>query len=684
MIRSTVFPDCEAIDLARARDADTRTLLVPFDRPRRSPPPRLKVVSRRRWAHEVRELVEVMYPYGGLRFCPQGIRLMAYQLEPALAMLRHGVTRVLVADDVGLGKTIEAGLVIRELALGCPLARTLVLCPAALRPQWMRELATQFDLRVVDADAAWLREAARTLPPDVNPWSLPGVYLASMDLIKRPEALHPLEDVRWDLLVVDEAHAAAPGTHRRAAIHALACRAAQVMLLTATPHSGSDAQFASLCSLGSPPTAAPIVLFNRSRAEAALGAAPVRSTVLAVSLSPAELAMHRLLEAYTARVWTESRRRQDAAGELVATLLRKRALSSAASLAISARRRLALMARAAPIPSQLLLPLDEEDVPQDEQPEGVLGARGLNDADADRRALSAIADAADAAAGAEAKVLALVRLLRRAREPAIVFSEYRDTAGRLAACLADAGHRVWLLHGGLTAMERERAIGAFTTGSSLLVATDAASEGLNLHHTCRLVIHFELPWTPSRLEQRCGRVNRIGQSRRVHEIALVGRHTSEQLVLVPLLLRAARARGFARTSLMDHLSESRLAGHVLAGAPLESPALDSASATTSLPGTLDLRDEARMEVRRLELVRRLAVNRLSIRPRHSRRIVSIACEARAGRLSESAAIVLDVQLHTTGGELVERLATVVSFEIAGARWPRQASRLQEQVERLLP
>lgn len=295
----------------------------------------------------------------------------------------------------------------------------------------------------------------------------------------------------------------------------------------------------------------------------------------------------------------------------------------------------------------------------------------------------AIADAADAATGSEAKVLALVRLLRRAREPAIVFSEYRDTAVRLAACLVDAGHRVWLLHGGLTAMERERAIAAFTTGNSLLVATDAASEGLNLHHACRLVIHFELPWTPSRLEQRCGRVNRIGQSRRVHEIALVGRHTSEQLVLAPLLLRAARARGFARTSLMDRLTESRLAGYVLAGAPLDPSALDSPPVAAFQTSTLDLHDEACIEARRLELLRKLTVNGRRCLPRRSGAIVSITGPARAGPSTKSVAIVLDVQLYTTGGELVERLVAVGSFEIARASWPRQASRLRAQVERLL-
>jgi hypothetical protein len=244
------FSDCQALDLEHGSTGAVRTLLVPFDRPRMPPRPRLAAVSRRRWAREVRQVVLASFPYGGLRCCPPAIRLMAYQLEPALAVLRHGATRVLIADGVGLGKTVEAGLVIRELAARDPDARILILCPAALSAQWIREMARLFDVAAVHADASWLRQMARTIPVEVNPWSLSGVHLASIDFVKRPEALRPLEDVRWDLLVVDEAHVATCGSDRRAAVDALAKRSRRVLLLTATPHSGDDDQFRALCALG--------------------------------------------------------------------------------------------------------------------------------------------------------------------------------------------------------------------------------------------------------------------------------------------------------------------------------------------------------------------------------------------------------------------------------------------------
>src|SRR4029450_7456524 len=117
---------------------------------------------------------------------------------------------------------------------------------------------------------------------DMNPWALPGIYVASSDLIKRPEVLRPLEEVSWDALIVDEAHQASLGTARRAAVHAVACRARRLVLLTATPHAGDVAEFDALCRLGAPGGASPaIVLFRRSPATVA-PRTPRRTVLLAV------------------------------------------------------------------------------------------------------------------------------------------------------------------------------------------------------------------------------------------------------------------------------------------------------------------------------------------------------------------------------------------------------------------
>lgn len=597
--RSTAFDDCQTLDLEHGASAVVRTLLLPFDRPRIPARPPLVVVSRRRWAREVCEAVASSFPYGGLRFCPPAIRLMAYQLEPALALLRCGATRVLIADGVGLGKTVEAGLVIRELAMGDRDARVLILCPAPLRAQWAEEMVRLFDVTTVDADARWLRLMARTLPADVNPWSLPAVYVASVDFVKRPEALRPLEDVRWDLLVVDEAHVATCGSDRHAAVAALADRARRLVLLTATPHSGDDDAFRALCALGRAGDD-PLFLFSRDRPDTPLGPSRLRSRVLAVRPGDAERQLHRLLDDYARRLWAISRRPGRRGTGLLATVLSKRALSSPVSLAISLARRRALLAQTDSPPFQIPLPLDDELV-EDEASDAVLRERGLDDPEEEGRVLDTLADTAARAGRAERKLQALLRLLRRLREPVLVFSEFRDSATHLHGALTAAGHDVALLHGGMSDEERRRAAARLVRGEAHLVATDAASEGLNLHRACRIVVHFELPWTPSRLRQRCGRVDRIGQTRPVHEIALVACDTSEHLVLAPLLARAGRVGPLARHPLMERISESHVSAYVLGGVPVTPSPLEP------LPGTarVDLRDEADAEVARLEQLRRL-------------------------------------------------------------------------------
>jgi superfamily II DNA or RNA helicase len=687
VLRTTAFADCAALDLAsHERPGLQRTFLVPFDCPRPAAPPRPVLVSTRTWCQRVSALVADSYPFGGLSCCPPTIRLLPYQLEPALAIFRHGSTRLLIADDVGVGKTVEAGLIIAEVVGGRHGARVLILVPASLKDQWRQELHSLFNLDPIGADADWLLRSSASLPASVNPWSLPGVYLASTDFVKRAEALCPLEDVRWDLLVVDEAHAATPGSHRRAAIHALACRSRLVILLTATPHGGDEAQFEQLCGTGRIDPAEPIVGFRRTRSDVLPLASPVKSRIIRVAISGDERRLHRQLESYTARLWERGTAGADGNPALLATMLRKRALSSAESLMVSLRRRLLLMDAPEAGEVQLWLPLEEEerraidDLPAD----GILGGAGLGDVTEERATIERTLDAAAPAARSESKLRVLLRLLRRVREPAIVFSEYRDTAARLRHVLEAHGHPVIVLDGGMSGNERRAAIGDFNRGGSVLVATDAASEGLNLHHRCRLVIHYELPWTPSRLHQRCGRVNRIGQQRQVHEIALVLDDTAEQLVLTPLIRRDGRAGSFGGGSLVAQLSESRIAARVLGGGP----AVPAPDPPPSLPRnllTLDLREEAAAEAERLELLRRASRHAQPAGDRPP--IVSVAHTGRRARIAVPTLTVLfETTIRERTGGAIEQETIAVTGVATGVRWPRRAgvtgSQLAWLIERI--
>jgi superfamily II DNA or RNA helicase len=654
---STRYLDCWTLRLSPAALAGpARTFLLPFDRPYAVGGHRntTEVVRPRQWLRTLREKAMDVRPFGGLTGAvTSSIDLLPYQLEPALAMRRHGYPRVMIADAVGLGKTIQAGLIVRELSVERESFRALIVTPAGLRDQWAAELGGRFSVRAEVVTSAWLARAVREIPSDVGPWALPGVYLCSFEYLRRPEVLRPLEDVCWDLLVVDEAHAATPGTARLTAVHAVALRSRRVVLLTATPHGGDDEQFRSLCRIGrADERPDPLLIFCRSRAD--IGTPLRRRTVLLpVRPSAAERRMHRLLEGYAASVCAESRASGNGHARLAAIVLRKRALSSAGSLAISCRRRLALLAASHGIrpAEQLWLPLDAQDPVDDLEPDAILGTAGLADAAKERRWLERIVDAADVATSDESKIALLRRLLRRVKEPIIVFTEFRDTLARLETALSDLGRYICRLHGGMPTSERSIALEQFRRGDSLLLATDAAAEGLNLHSRCRTVLHFELPWSPSRLEQRTGRVDRIGQRDTVHEIMLVAADTAERLVLAPLAKRAARARRSVPhpLRLVETLSESRVAAAVMDGAPIDWVPVRLDPDVIHPP--LDLQEYARLEAVRLgELRRGSAVDR--DRRTRSPRVCATLVRAKRGLLPPGLLRIFRLELTASDGRSV--------------------------------
>jgi superfamily II DNA/RNA helicase len=221
-----------------------------------------------------------------------------------------------------------------------------------------------------------------------------------------------------------------------------------------------------------------------------------------------------------------------------------------------------------------------------------------------------LAEAARAAVGHESKLSAIARLLNRVAEPIVIFTEYRDTLLHLGTVLKQPAA---ILHGGLTRAERTAALDQFVSGSRrLLLATDAAGEGLNLHHGCRIVINLELPWNPMRLEQRIGRVDRIGQRRTVHAFHLISRDTSESRVLERLKARIALARhdiGVADPIDDDErtIARSAIDGHL--DQAVDRPVDRLADVVDAERVALDLHAEARAEAGRLRLARALADDR---------------------------------------------------------------------------
>lgn len=252
--------------------------------------------------------------------------------------------------------------------------------------------------------------------------------------------------------------------------------------------------------------------------------------------------MHVLLDRFARAV----RHEHGDAAALALSVLGKRALSSARSLEQSVARRLEVLeARTAGdnvSAVQFPLPLDDGcgELNAADEPPLWSDDLALADSDRERRMLHALRQAARTASASESKIRALRRLLRRISEPALIFTEYRDTLIHLRDRLDGP---VAMIHGGLNRHERAAALAGFSGGGCpILLATDAAGEGLNLHRSCRLVVNLELPWNPVRLEQRIGRVDRIGQRRTVHAIHLIARQTSEPRLLDRLKGRVALAR----------------------------------------------------------------------------------------------------------------------------------------------
>jgi superfamily II DNA or RNA helicase len=668
------FETCQLVTLANRRG--TRHLLTPFDDVEAvATSDRPLLATARRWRRACRALLAADTPPGALRTAASAaIELLPHQLEPALAVLRGVGSRVLLADDVGLGKTIQAGLIVAELLIRHAAERVLILTPAGVRDQWADELRTRFGMIPAHADAVSLRQLGATLPIGVNPWQTMPLAIASIDYVKQLEVLPSVRRVRWDVVVVDEAHTAAGDSERRDAVRMLAGRAAFVVLLTATPHSGDDAAFHELCRIGAVDDsgdrdAGRLVVFRRKRTEIR-GDRSRRIHVLRVRSSVAERHMHAALARYRMAVEAEHGNRA-----LALSVLEKRALSSPWSLAQSVDRRLASLAEPAlPTDLQLALPLGDPDGEQtdDDAPPWWPSELGLADKREDRRLLMAVAGAAkNAALHGDSKLRRLRRVLNRVHESALIFTEYRDTAIHLAATVSGPA---LLLHGSMSRVERTATVERFTrTPGTILFATDAAGQGLNLHQTCRLVINVELPWNPMRLEQRIGRVDRIGQTRIVHAVHLVASDTHEISILSRLKTRVTRAR--TAIDAPDPIG-------VTTGFDLED--VPTASVTFA-----EQRDAARTEVDRCKFIRAIATevpngdaerfggNRplliWSRRRRRLRRALAgrtlllyrLECEDGDGRIVESCVVPLLVD---------DRLVDPTSTRIPAAyveRWRRQ-------------
>jgi superfamily II DNA or RNA helicase len=557
------------------------------------------------------------------------IDILPFQLEPALA-LGAGTRRVLIADAVGLGKTIQAGLAIAELHRRDPAARTLVLVPAALRAQWAHELRAHFTLDVVLADAGGLGQLARSLTRQETPWERPGVWLGSIDYLKQPHVLAGAIRRPWDLLVVDEAHGVCGSSERHAAAEALARRSRRVMLLTATPHAGDRTRFDRLVDLGALSQAGDALLaFRRTRA--ALGLRTERRVRWhSVPLTPEESRVLSALGEFEGAVLRGSDEARRPGALLLLSVFRKRALSTMSALGRTIDRRLAALDRcAAAEPSvdawrqaRLTFETAEDTVAEDEQVALHLES-GLG-RDVERSWLRRLRELVCQASSHESKVQRIRALAARTTEPLAVFTEFRDSLDILLPRLLET-RSVAVLHGGMSQPAMETELERFLSGeASALLATDVASQGLNLQSRCRWVLSLELPWNPARIEQRAGRVDRIGQRRPVHIGLLVARHDAEAGLLARLARRTLAAQRSLGTDILCLTApdERLIRAHLLAGdaADLDGQHAGASDQTVEFCRTWSraARQQARRLARRRGLIRQWRADPATGRPCRAR------------------------------------------------------------------
>jgi superfamily II DNA or RNA helicase len=512
-----------------------------------------------------------------------GITIEDYQLEPLVRALRMPRTTLLIADDVGLGKTIEAGLVVQELLLRHRARTVLVVCPASLQRQWRDELQDKFGLEFRIVDRTLLGELRRSRGVGANPFAHFPRLIVSVDWLKGELGMRLLREVlpahpeiprRYDVLIVDEVHNCAPAgtgggyardTLRTQAIRTLAAHCEHRLFLSATPHNGYDNSFAALLELLDPHRFARAILPPRDAiqqvtvrrlkselvdADGTPRFASRRIVPLTVEHPEDERAVHADLVAY-GRLRAQ-RLSGDRAGEhaadFIVTLLKKRLFSSPAAFlrTLEVHRRTLLRDRRPerpPTPTLLRRLIDDiEDSLDDERSEdgGDATETALDASSAaestrpgeDELALldSMINWASRAAVTEDARTTRLLDWVQESIAPegqvgenrVIVFSEYRATQRYLQERLSArgiAGERVALLDGTTDEDERELIKHRWQEPPGehpvrVLLATDAASEGISLQKHCSRLAHAEIPWNPNRLEQRNGRIDRHGQSAR--------------------------------------------------------------------------------------------------------------------------------------------------------------------------
>ena len=561
-----------------------------------------------------------------------GIRTLPHQIEAVYRkMLPQPRLRFLLADDPGAGKTIMAGLLIKELKLREAVERCLILVPAPLTIQWQDELLRFF------GEPFQIIHSANDQQQLLNLWEREGQVVSSIDYAKQDGVRERVWRQHWDLVIIDEAHKCSAYTKRsagrgdeveRTKRYQLAERLSEhcdnLLLLTATPHHGDDDRFAHFIRLIDRDLFPEPHRFGEE-------AGRVRREVLQLGencpwslrrlkedlkdlhgrrlfpdrhvhtvrfeLGAQEYAIYKAVTAYINEFLPQAAGRRKNSVALVRTVFQRRLASSTRAIHESLLRRRTRLeeiveeldrlppARRARRLAQLSgrtvdAEQDEDDLDEAARDALIDETNAALELDQLRAEVATLGDLAARVGrvregGHDSKLVALRQCLERAefeelkdgRGKLLVFTEHRDTLNHLRDHLESWGYSTCEIHGGMNPRDRKQAQEDFRTSRQICVATEAAGEGINLQF-CHLMVNYDLPWNPTRLEQRLGRIHRIGQSRDVYAFNFVatssedGQPVIEGCILERLLSKLDRMREALGDRVFDVVGEVLSLNHV--------------------------------------------------------------------------------------------------------------------------
>lgn len=461
----------------------------------------------------------------------RGVERLDYQVETVLKVLRLLRGRALLADEVGLGKTIEASMLVKEMLLRGMANRVLILVPSALVGQWTEELREKFQIAARSTDQPAFRGKSGALP-----WHTPGVLVASLHMAKLERHAASVASVPWDLVVVDEAHHVKNrSTAGWRLVNQLKSRF--LLLLTATPVETDLEELYNLITLLQPgqlstpaefkkrfvSTGDPLSPKNREGLRALLSEVMIRNTRARAGLSVA------LPPRFARTIVVEPTDAERALYEAIIAEVRRVQAAPAA-----ARGGLRFLMEAAGSSAQAALHALQRASRSHTADEGDPGIRDDDHVSEDGLAAAGkpmLLRLARAAAAAPArKTERLLEVLARTPGKVVVFSRFKATLAAIAQGLETRGVSFVSFHGGMSGPEKDRAVEMFRDQARVLLATEVGGEGRNLQFASVLV-NYDLPWNPMKIEQRIGRLHRIGQQHEVQIVSLCNAHSAEERIL---------------------------------------------------------------------------------------------------------------------------------------------------------